>query len=110
MSQRVRKYLPTLQVLASSTPAVRKQILKSADNDLIKLLIECCFNTLYGNLRHSPSNIKKLKKYKAAIRKIAKPNKNLKKKKEELVQSGSGFLPVLLPSIISGLVTLFKDT
>jgi hypothetical protein len=108
MAQRVRKHLPTLKVLAASPPAVRKQILKTADDSLIKLLIECCYNTLYGDLKLTPANIKKLRKYKTTIRKIAQPAKNLKKKKKELVQSGSGFLTVLLPSIISGLVTLLK--
>jgi hypothetical protein len=109
MSQRVRKHLPTLKVLASSTPAVRKEILKAADDDLIKLLVECCHNTLYGGLKRSPAHIKKLKKYKTTIRKIAKPSTNLKKKKKELMQVGSGFLPVMLPSIISGLASILTN-
>jgi hypothetical protein len=109
MTQRVRKHLPTLKVLALSTPAVRKQILKSADDGLIKLLIECCYNTLYGGMKLSSSKLSKLKKYKTVIRKIAKPSKNLKNKKKVLVQSGSGLLSVLLPTVITELAGLVAD-
>jgi hypothetical protein len=108
MSQRVKKYLPLLQLLAESSPTSRKQILKSADDGMIKLLVECCHNTLKGGIKLSSLKIKKLKKYKKAIRVIAKPGKNLKKKKKDLIQTGSGFLSILLPSVISGLVAFLN--
>jgi hypothetical protein len=109
MAQRVRKHLPTLRILALSTPPVRKQILKSADDGLIKLLVECCYNTLYGGVKLTPAKVAKLKKFKTVIRKIAKPNKNLNNKKKVLVQSGSGLLSVLLPTVITELAALLGN-
>jgi hypothetical protein len=109
MSQRVRKHLPTLKILAVSPASVRKQILGAADDSLVKLLVECCYNTLYGDLKLSPASVKKLKKYKTIIRKISQPSKNLKKKKKEIEQSGSGFLTLFLPTIISGIEALVKN-
>jgi hypothetical protein len=108
MSQRAKKYLGLLQLLSQSSATVKKQILKSADDGLIKLLVECCYNTLKGGVKLSKTSVSKLKKYKKVLRNIARPNKNLNTKKKELIQSGSGFLSILLPTVISGLVALLN--
>jgi hypothetical protein len=108
MTRRVQKYLPILRILALASPAERKKIIKSADDGLIKVLVECCHNTLQGDLKLSSTKISKLKKFQKTIRNIGKPGKNLKKKKTDLIQSGSGFLSILLPSVVSGLVALLN--
>jgi hypothetical protein len=109
MSSEVKKYLPLLRLLVETTPYKRKKLLLSADTNFIKVLIECCYNILYGNVELPKQNIKKLKKFKEYIRKVAKATKNTNIKKQILVQKGGSFLPLILPSIISGLVTLLKD-
>jgi hypothetical protein len=108
MSAEVKKYLPILRLLVKATPYKRKKLLQGADTNFIKILIECCYNTLHGNVKLSKQKVKKLKKYKEVIRKISKATKNTKNKKQFLVQKGGAFLPLILPSIISGLVTLLK--
>jgi hypothetical protein len=108
MSSDVKKYLPILRLLAKSTPYKRKKLLLAADTNFIKILIECCFNILNGNVKLPKQKIQKLEKYKEIIRKIAKASKNINNKKKVLIQKGGAFLPLILPSIISGLVTLLK--
>jgi hypothetical protein len=62
MSSRLRKYFPVLKILAESTPANRKKILIKADDELIKVIIECCYNTLEGNFKFSTAKKEKNKK------------------------------------------------
>lgn len=105
----IQKYLPLLRLIAGATPYKRKKLLLAADDNFLKILIECCYNTLEGNVQLSEQKIKKLKKYKNDIRKIAKATKSVKGKRKILVQSGGAFLPIILPSIISALIALLKE-
>jgi hypothetical protein len=108
MSPEARKYIPLLRLLGSATPYKRKKILLEADDNFIKIIIECCYNSLHGNVNFSKNKIEKLKKFKKIIRKIGKASKNLKNKRRVLIQSGGAFLPIILPTIISGLISLLK--
>jgi hypothetical protein len=108
MSTDVKKYLPLLRLLASATPYKRKKILLAADDKFVKIIIECCYNTLHGNVKLPKNKVNKLKKFKKIIRKIGKATKTVKNKKKILIQSGGAFLPLILPSIISGLVSLLN--
>jgi hypothetical protein len=108
MSAKVKKYMPLLHLLSRASPYMRKNILSTADDDFIKIIIECCYNTLVGNIKLSKIGLKKLKSYKHIIRKVSKPSKNIKNTKKILVQDGGAFLPLILPSLIAGLVSLIK--
>jgi hypothetical protein len=108
MSAEVKKYLPLLRALTSATPYKRKKILLEADDNFIKIIIECCYNSLHGNVKFSKNKLEKLKKFKKIIRKIGKATKNLKNKRRILIQSGGAFLPLILPTIVSGLISLLK--
>jgi hypothetical protein len=101
MCERVHKYLPELKFLIASTSSKRKKYLENADDELIKLIIECCYNTLNGTLKFSPTKKEKIRKHRNLIRKIAKAGHNLKQKKKILIQSGKGVFSILLPAIIS---------
>jgi hypothetical protein len=108
MTSKVKKYMPLLQLLSKASPYMRKNILSTADDDFIKIIIECCYNTLIGNIKLPKSGIEKLKTYKNIIRKVSKASKNIKNKKKILVQDGGAFLPLILPSIIAGLISMIK--
>jgi hypothetical protein len=106
MSSEVKKYLPILRLLAKATPYKRKKILLAADTKLIQVIIECCYNTLNGNVKLSKQKINKLKRHSKVLRNLSKVTKNTHTKKQILVQQGGAFLPLILPSIISSLFTL----
>jgi hypothetical protein len=116
MSDEVKKFLPILRILSRASPYKRKKILQEADDNFIKIIIECCHNSLHGNVKFTRNKLEKLKKFKKIIRKIGKVTKNLKNRKKILknrkkilIQSGGAFLPLILPAIISGLISLIKN-
>lgn len=93
----------TLQVLKNCKPIVRKLIIKHGNSELIKTLCEICINTLNGNVKISPKCKNRLKSYKNSLRKLTAPKVKLQAKKKILVQRG-GFLPVILSTILSGVI------
>lgn len=103
MMKRLKSNKHFLHILKNANPKVRKAILQSADDDLIKALLECVINTLNGNHSLSGKEKSKLCKYKNCFRNLANPKISLKKKRKILIQKG-GFLIPLLGSILSGLV------
>lgn len=97
-----------LLVLKSAKPQLRKAILKNAPEELIKALFEICYNLLKGNYPVPPAKRGTLHKYKNPMRIVGSPQKSLKVKRKTLVQKG-GFLPVLLSTIGSLLISeLFR--
>lgn len=102
MSSLVIRQLPLLELLTKVNADSRKKILKFSDIKLIEAIVECVFNVLKQNVQLKKNRIEQLKKYKATLRRIAKPgNKNIKQKKKLIVQSGGHFLPILLAPIVS---------
>ncbi|GFX39399.1 hypothetical protein TNCV_2667611 [Trichonephila clavipes] len=75
-------------------------IIRTADRFQIKCLSEVCYNLLSGSLK---TNIKKLRKYKAAIRKIANKKVPLEKKRKELIIQTGVFLPIIIPAVLTAL-------
>ena len=92
-----------LHMMAKATPAQKRALLRTATKSQINALCEICLNILAG---HLPLNIKRLKKYKNTIRKLAKRSVGIHKKKALLVNQSGGFLPALAPVILSALAGL----
>lgn len=96
------RQLPLLRILATTAPSTRKTILKAADYNLIKAIVECVYNVLVGNVKVSPQCVKKLRKHKKVLRKIhSGKSRKWKNKKKTIVQTGGSFLPLLLAPVIS---------
>lgn len=93
-----------LKKIAKCSKSKRDKLLLSATHDQLHCLSEIAYNTLKGNLDFKNHSVKKLKRFKNEIRKLAKKSTALKKKKELLTQRG-GFIPLLLSPIISALVS-----
>lgn len=89
-----------LYILNKAKPKLRKAILKNCPPSFIKTISEICFNVLKGNCNIKAKTLKGLKKYKNQLRFLACNSKPLDLKRARLTQSGSGFLPLLLPSLI----------
>lgn len=109
MKRRLSGHRHIIEVLATASPKLRKAILTHADKPLIQTLTESCHNVANGNIKISPCNLRKLKRYRSTIRQITSPKTKWQHKKKVLIQSG-GFLPILMPiisSVLGGLVSHF---
>lgn len=102
MSPRLRKYLNHMKVMGTSSPAMCKAMIKSADSGLINCLCECVLNILKGNVPLSHSQKGKLSRHRKDLRHLANKKVALKKKKR-ILQKG-GILPAVLAPVIGPLV------
>jgi ABC-type glutathione transport system ATPase component len=93
-----------LNELAKPKSRYRISILKKADPKLILAICEAIYNLLEGNIIVDSKTKELLKKDKKILRKLVEKNPFLYKKKI-LVQRG-GFLPALLPVVLSTLATV----
>lgn len=102
--QHITKHKSILEVLRSAHPKLRKLILKNCDSKVICALVEIIHNLLHERVKVSPSQKKRLAKYKNLFRLINqkcirnKKHINKKKARQYIVQSG-GALPFLIPLI-----------
>lgn len=101
--KRLKEQKHMLYVLKNSKSKLRKNILKEVQPEVIKTLCEVCINTLNGNIKLPIKSKNYLKKYKRTIRQLSSTKTNLPSKRKLLIQRG-GFLPVLLGTILSGIV------
>lgn len=97
----VKKHLPILKLLKESKPVLRQNIIRYSDENLIKTIKECVYNTLKGNIPLKKSEISKLKTFKKVLRKIFRYGGRLKKTRKIIIQSGGAFLPTLLSPIVT---------
>lgn len=103
---KVSNNFETLKKLSCCTKRIKDHVIKKGKRDLIHTICECVHNTLNGNVRLTPKDLKKLARHKYSLRKLLS-KKNLKDKKEILIQKG-GFLNILLPSAIALLTSILK--
>lgn len=101
MSSLILKQLPLLEILAKVKKNSRTKILKHCDSKLTEAIIECIFNVLRNNVRLEQKRVKKLRKYKNILRKIANPKNKVKSKQKLIIQSGGAYLPIILTPIVS---------
>lgn len=99
---------PTLLVLKNADINLRKAMLKNVDNNVIKSIIEIVLNTLRGNHKLTSRTKSELEKYKKELRCISCPKRSLSSKRKVLVQKG-GFLPILISSLLSGVIGKLLD-
>lgn len=84
-------------------PKLRNAIIRYSDDDFIKTLAEISLNTLNGNIAVDNKTKKKLRAYKRVIRKLACSKQCNKAKRKLIIQKG-GFLPMLIGTILSGVI------
>lgn len=106
--KRIRKNKDLIYLLSQCPAKFQKSLLKQSDDELIEAILEIILNTLRGNASIDSETKSRLKKYKKALRKLICPYRSLKCKRKVLVQSG-GFLSILLPVVINGVLShIFK--
>ena len=100
---RLKSQLHFLHVLRDAKPQARRALLASADDDLIKAIVECAINTLNENHKLTTDENNKLQKYKSRLRALVSPKVCFINKRKLLIQKG-GFIVPLLTSILSGVI------
>jgi hypothetical protein len=100
MSVRVKKNFALLRAFETATPRTRRAIISTIPRHLILNLSEICANLLTGNIKLSPSELSRLRRYKNLLRTIASRNVSTDQKRSLLVQKSSGFfLPLFIPAL-----------
>lgn len=97
-----------LYALTKANPKLRNAIIKLGDPELVKTICEIALNTLNGNNPVGNKMKKKLARYKRDIRCVACSKRSLKSKRKILVQKG-GFLPLLIGTVLSGILSTLFD-
>lgn len=92
-----------LHVLKKSKPKLRQILLKHCDSEVIKTICEIVINILNGNHKVPKQIYNKLNKNKKVLRCLACPKKSISVKRKLIIQKG-GFLPMLIGSVLSGVV------
>src|SRR5882757_10892375 len=109
VSKSLKNSLPFFKIVARLPDRSRKIILDdlAGDQTAYNAVQEIAYNTIKGNVKLKKSQKTKLKKHEKVLKKFCclKNKKNLKKRKQLLVQSG-GFLPILIPTVASIITSL----
>jgi hypothetical protein len=100
---RCNHFLPTLKLLSDADPSKRVQLIRQAPPCLIRLLSECGLNVLKGNVKLSRHQYATLKPHKRVLLSVSHPSASLKERRAALTKKQGGFLPVVLPIILSAL-------
>jgi hypothetical protein len=86
----------------------RKQLLKHADNELVRCICHCASKVLDGSIPITSDEKRRLKKYKSTLRLLRSPKKSFSAKKKVIVQSGGSFLFSLIPAVVGALASLIR--
>ena len=86
----------------------RQRVLKAANREFIVCLIECISAILRHKVHLTQEQLHHLKKHKNLLRELS-TTRSEKKARTLLVQKGSGFLPFILPPLISLGISLLGD-
>jgi hypothetical protein len=96
--ERCKHFLPTLKLLSDASPSKRVQLVRQA-----RLLSECGLNVLKGNVKLNKNQYATLKPHKRVLLSVSHPSASLKDRRAALTKKKGGFLPVVLPIILSAL-------
>ena len=91
----------------SRTKRQQKQLIQFASRDQIHSLLEIILNFKKNRIKLSKIQKKKLERYQKAFDILLK-TKQLSQQKKILDRKGTGFLPILLPSLVGALAGLLK--
>ena len=102
---RLQSQLHFLHVLKDAKPHARRALLASANDELIKAIVECALNTLNGDHKLTKEEKSKLKKYvyKSRLRALINPKISFMSKRKLLVQKVVFIVP-FLANVLSGVI------
>ena len=102
----MQKYLPTLKRIHRLGDKAKRKLVKECDKNLIDCFCECSKNILKGNVPLKKNQLRKLRREKHSLRKLALKKTSLKAKRK-ILQKG-GFLGALLTPVLTVLGSLMS--
>lgn len=106
-SKNLKKCLPLLETLSSIRDSKkRRDFLRVFESNLIRALREMCYNLLNGNIPLNTEEKKKLMRYKRILRLLADSKTKKTRFRKIVTQTGRGFLPAIIPLIVSAITSL----
>jgi len=99
MSERMKRFLPTLKRIHRLGEQAKRKLIKNCDKALIDCFCECSRNVLNGNVPLKSTQLNKLRREKKNLRALSLKRTPLKRKRK-ILQKG-GFIGALLPPILS---------
>ena len=115
--KRFKRQRPLLEAFAAGKSSLQKAIIKNADTDFIRAIIDIVVNLLRGNISNIPAPLaKRLHKHKNSLRKIGEFSKrkgSIEKVRRTILIQRGGIFPLipllssvipLAASVIGGLV------
>jgi hypothetical protein len=97
----IRNNSDFLRILATSKDKQKKALLKTCSDNNIKAISEIALNTLSGNIKLTKTKKDRLRRFKSALRTLAKKTVPLKKKRQIINQKGGALFPLLIPPVLS---------
>lgn len=94
-----------LHVLQSANPALQRAIIQYGKPELITTLSEICLNVVHGNIHISTAALRKLRRYKGAIRQLANSRKRDVQLQRRILLQRGGFLG----AVVAAMAYLFKQ-
>ena len=104
----IRKRKSDMLYICCQEKKFRKELLRHADNELVKCICECACKVLDSSIPISSGEKKRLKKYKKTLRQLRDTKSSIAGKKKIIVQSGGGFLLSLIPAVVGALASLIR--
>ena len=95
------KHKDLLRMFTKLNALQRKGVLNGANKSLVDCVCEMCLNLLNGNIAVNSKTKSKLGQYKDVLRTLSNKKVPYVKRKRLLVQTGNGFLPFLIPPVLS---------
>lgn len=102
MSLQVMKHVHFLSLLASADDKQRVVMMKTMNDQQLKVLVECVYNILFGVIPLSPQYKKKISTHKNAIRQITEQDISRERRKRLLLKHRT-ILPTLLKVVLTHL-------
>ena len=108
-ARRLQRNVDLIRAIYKAKPLRRKQLVKSADVDLIACLVDCIRNTVAGNIPLSPACHRTITRHKALLRKLSEKKNSAGVKKRILTRQTGGFFGSLIPAILGSVLTAVVD-
>lgn len=97
------KHHPILIALAKGDIKLQRQILRQADESLIRLISQIAANLITGNIQLNKSQKARLQKHKFILRELRHRGTSLQQKRKLLLKQKGGFLPFIIPLVSTAL-------
>lgn len=109
ISARMSKYVHLLKKLINARGTKRNEVIRDADLCFVKILCECALNVLKGRVPLTKTQLKRLRPHANTLVKLS-DKKTSQKEQRDILRKKGGFLPIILPALISTLGSMAGDT